>query len=79
MNKVHQLQRALLGYAAGAGLPVLVIAVMVGPVAGPFALLVGAGIAVACGIFFFLPVALLLIWIGQLRIWWVVLLAPALL
>lgn len=79
MNKVHQLQRALLGYAAGAGLAVLVIAVMVGPVAGPFALLVGAGIAVVCGIFFFLPVALLLIWIGQLRIWWVVLLAPVLL
>ncbi|WP_420349031.1 hypothetical protein [Pelagibius sp.] len=79
MDKAYQLQRALLGYAAGAGLAVLVIAVSVGPVAGAFAFLVGAGLAVACGIFVFLPIVLLLIWMGQLRIWWIVLLSPALL
>ena len=79
MTVIFQLQRAMLGYAAGAGLVVLVVAVMVGPFAGAFAFVVGAALAAVCGVFVFLPVILLLIWIGQLRIWWVVLLAPVLL
>lgn len=79
MDKLDQFKRATLGYSAGAGLVVVTIAVMTGPYGFALAFLVGAAVATLCGIFILLPIVFLLIWIGQLRIWWAVLLAPVIL
>ena len=79
MDKMDQFKRAALGYSAGAALVVVTIAVMTGPYGFALAFLVGAAVATLCGIFILLPIVLLLIWIGQLRIWWAVLLAPVIL
>ncbi len=76
MNKIDQFKRATLGYAAGAGLVVVTIALMTGPFGFALALLAGAGIAAFCGILVVAPVTVLLIWLGQLRVWWAVLMAP---
>lgn len=79
MDKLDQFKRAALGYSAGSGLVVVTIAVMTGPYGFALAFLVGAAVATLCGIFILLPIVALLIWIGQLRIWWAVLLAPVIL
>ncbi len=79
MDKLDQFKRAVLGYSAGAGLVVVTIAVMTGPYGFAIAFLVGAAVATLCGIFILLPIVALLIWVGQLRIWWAILLAPVIL